>query len=323
MNLDRLRPGGSRFTTAVVSAVAAGLLAGPLLAAPAADAAGRTWQLYGKPGPHNYKVPQGVRKITAYVWGAGAGGGAGGGGGGGGDFDYWTGGGGGGAGGGGAGGMSGAYVECVLSVKPGQILTAYVGKGGAGGKRGEFRDNSLIAGAPARSAGKTGGAGASGGASTIGTGKVTIARAPGGRGGAQGGKGGAGGSSRGPGGAGGAGGVPVGADKTLLNTKCHSITARYRADPGTAGTKGGQGETGSTKGGAKGKGGTGGDQGHGFLLLIPEVGIPLIAGSGGVGSGGANGGDAGETANQGGSEGELADTGAKGISGAVLIVPSV
>ncbi|MCC3776480.1 hypothetical protein [Streptomyces sp. UNOB3_S3] len=83
MNLKRLHVENSRFkTTAAVSAIAVGLLAGPLLTAPAADAAGTGPHLNGRPGPHNYRVPAGVHQITAYLWGAGAGGGGGGGGGG-------------------------------------------------------------------------------------------------------------------------------------------------------------------------------------------------------------------------------------------------
>lgn len=72
-------------------------------------------QTFTTPGTHNFTVPDGVSKITAYIFGAGGGGGGC-------VNEYY----------GGGGGGGGAFMLASINVTPGQVLPVIVGAGGKG-----------------------------------------------------------------------------------------------------------------------------------------------------------------------------------------------
>lgn len=88
-------------------------------------------QTFATPGTHAFTVPDGVSKLTAYIFGAGGGGG--------GCINEYYGGGGGGA---------GAFMLASIDVTPGQVLDLAVGRGGVGPSGANF-------GAPGGSSGIT------------------------------------------------------------------------------------------------------------------------------------------------------------------------
>lgn len=138
------------------------------------------FQVFNSAG--TFTVPAGVTKIMVEIWGAGGGGGGGGGGG----YSNF-----GGTGGGGAGG---GYVKDILTVVPGQVVTATIGQGGTGGGGGAF--------CPVNCAGAPGSGGGNGGTSSFATATA------GGGGGGAGGQGGQNGTSGNPGTGGEGGNAP-------------------------------------------------------------------------------------------------------------------
>ncbi|MGW4517950.1 glycine-rich domain-containing protein [Streptomyces sp. NPDC004393] len=98
---------------------------GPASAAPAAEV-----KAFATPGDHTFTVPQGVSRVRIEALGPGGGGGGGGG-----NANGPLTGGGGGAGG------SGGLVTCSVAVSSGSVMSLTVGKGGAGGRRGGWREN--------------------------------------------------------------------------------------------------------------------------------------------------------------------------------------
>lgn len=108
------RPRSRSVRAAFLALAMAGALAPLSLAAPASAGEGGE-KTFTTPGEHTFTVPGGVTKITVKAWGAGGGGGGAGG------------------SGGGGGGGGGGYVECELTVEPGEEVPVVVGGGGGGG----------------------------------------------------------------------------------------------------------------------------------------------------------------------------------------------
>ncbi|MGE0714476.1 MAG: hypothetical protein AB7P02_03455, partial [Alphaproteobacteria bacterium] len=253
---------------------------------------------YAQVGVHTWTVPAGVAAVRARLWGGGGGGGAG-------------------HSGGGAG-----YVDAVLPVAPGDVLTVDVGGGGGVGVGG------VAGGEPGQSATADGGSGGIGAVSSGGGGGAASAVAlqgsvllvaPGGGGasadasggaggGATGVDGGDGGARHGNGGAAGAGGA--------------GGSGQAGGGAGAAGndTRGGNGGAGASAGGGGGGGGRqgGGGGGAGSTGGAGGGGAALAAGGTTEGGSGAAPGGVAEP-DRPGDAGAGGASGAPGAAGAVVI----
>ncbi|WP_181799124.1 hypothetical protein [Kitasatospora acidiphila] len=291
-------------------------------------------------------VPDGINSITVYLWSGGGGGagGASGGGGGGGEGgesgggvtgNYTGGGGAGGAGGtSGAGGGSGAFVQCTMDVRPGELFAVQVGGGGAGGQGG----GSVAGGAGGwtfRGNGSNGWNGQGGGTGNSGplqtgltgitdqmpplyvhpgSGGTSTGGAGGGAGGTESGATGGQPSGASPGGAGGA------ADQLLCGNSEVTPTVGQVGGQGAPGIRGadqshhyaGRGGWPTTSGtGAKGVGPTTLKLPDGTYTVPANVGV---GGNGGLGGNGGAGGYGG-TGFQGGYTGGAGEAGQPGTAG--------